>query len=67
MKFDMIPPMDNETYNVQPDANYDIWFKNCAMQFNEKEGTISQEKPEYVIKVKKENVFTRLFGGGQKK
>ncbi len=67
MKFDMIPPMDDETYNVQPDANYDIWFKNCAMQFNEKEGAISEEKPEYVLKVKKDNVFTRLFGGGAKK
>ncbi len=67
MKFDMIPAMDDETYNVQPDANYDIWFKNCAMQFNEKEGAISAEKPEYVIKVKKDNVFTRLFGGGAKK
>ncbi len=69
MKFDMIPPMDDETYNVQPDANYDIWLKNCSMTFNEKEGAISQEAPEYVLKVKKDNVFTRLFktGGGTKK
>lgn len=67
MKFDMIPAMDDETYNVQPDANYDIWYKNCAMQFNEKEGAISSEAPEYVLKVKKDNVFTRLFGGGTKK
>ena len=67
MKFDMIPAMDDETYNVQPDANYDIWFKNCAMQFNEKEGAMSAEKPEYVLKVKKDNVFSRLFGGGSKK
>lgn len=67
MKFDMIPAMDDETYNVQPDYNYEIWYKNCAMQFNEKEGAISSEKPEYVLKVKRDNVFSRLFGGGAKK
>ncbi len=67
MKFDMIPAMDDETYNVQPDYNYEVWYKNCAMQFNEKEGAISSEKPEYVLKVKRDNVFSRLFGGGAKK
>lgn len=67
MKFDMLPAMDNETYNIQPDANFDIWLRNCAMEFNEKEGAMSQEAPEYVEKVKKGNVFSRLFGGGNKK
>lgn len=69
MKFDMLPAMYDETYNVQPDANFDIWYRSCAMQFSEKEGAISQEAPEYVLKVKKDNVFTRLFrpGGGAKK
>lgn len=70
MKFDMIPAMYDETYNVQPDANYDIWYKACAMQFNEKEGAISQEAPEYVLKVKRDNVVAMLkkaLGGGNKK
>lgn len=70
MKFDMIPAMYDETYNVQPDANYDIWFKSCAMQFNEKEGAMSQEPPEYVLKVKRDNVVSMLrkaLGGSPKK
>ena len=67
MKFNMIPAMDNETYNIQPDYNFDLWLHSCAMTFNEKEGAMSQEYPEYVEKVKKASVFSRLFGGGSKK
>lgn len=67
MKFNMLPAMDNETYNLQPDYNYDLWMHSCAMTFNEKEGAMSQEYPEYVEKVKKASVFSRLFGGGNKK
>ncbi|MBQ1389150.1 MAG: hypothetical protein IIY78_05940 [Clostridia bacterium] len=67
MKFDMLPAMYDETYNVQPDANYDIWFNSCSMQFSEKEGAITSDKPVYVEKVKKPSVFSRLFGGGSKK
>lgn len=67
MRYNILPAMDNETYNIQPDFNYQVWYDKCAMQYNEKEGAITQEPPEYVEKVKKDNVFSRLFGGGKKK
>ena len=67
MKFNMLPAMDNEIYNIQPDANFNIWQERCAMQQNEKEATIDNTPPEYVDRVKKGGVFSRLFGGGNKK